>query len=299
VAGLALVLGAVSPASAQLPQRDPLDPLANSAGGALQQVSPIRSLNDPTRRQPIPNGPGRGPRFGNRGGVGFGSGFYGGNGGFGIYGGPYTYGYPVVVYNYGYPVYVPGGVYVERQVIVDPRLLNGYGTEGDARSVPDRDRPGSGEAEDAQRQPPAGRRDDFYLTRSKAEKLADAMADIRRAWLNEDFSRLRDRFPASSPVRIFPKGKYGYTMSGADFAQMTRDALASLHTTAFDFDPVDKPGADRAFVTGRHTFTAVDPQSGQNVSRTVYISYTLELHDGFWRITEAGSSPDPIRRHEE
>src|SRR5262245_46775105 len=115
-AGLGLALAAVGPASAQFPQ-NPRDPLANTTGGALQQVSPFLTLNDPTRRLPLP--PPGGQRFVPNGRSTFRPGFTPGGIGFfgspGFPGGFYSGYAPVTVYGYGgYPVYIPGErVYIE------------------------------------------------------------------------------------------------------------------------------------------------------------------------------------------
>jgi hypothetical protein len=230
-------------------------------------------------------------------------------GSFGCYGGYYP---PVGIYaglgplgfyGYGgYPGYPPvERVYIERQLIITPPPDGDYRRErgrGEDRE-PDADRGDRGDG-DAARGQGTERTGGYYLAApGRSESLAGAVADIRRAWLNGDYGRLRDRFPAASQIRIYPNGRYAYAVSGAEFGKMTRDAMAGMETTAFDLEAPSPPEGDRAFVSGRHVFTAVDAETGAPRSRTVYVSYTLRLQDGLWRIAAAGSSGQPLRRHED
>jgi len=215
-----------------------------------------------------------------------------GYGGYGDFYSPYdSFGY----YG-GYPA--TPSVYVERQVIVVPQP--GSDSEGAPRRRPDVER---GEPKGGKEDPPGdtepsrGRsRDDYYLTRPQpVETLPHALTDIRRAWLNGDAARLRDRVTPDATVKIFPDGHFRSTMSGAEFTQLVRDAMAKMQTKAFDFDPVDRTGGNRVLVTGRHRFIVPGNDPGQTA--TVYVSYTLARQGPLWRIVEAGSSSAPIHAH--
>jgi hypothetical protein len=130
--------------------------------------------------------------------------------------------------------------------------------------------------------------------RGEPETLARALYDIRRAWLNDDYLRLQDRFLAEARIRVIPAGGEAATMTGTEFGRMTRDALRVLETVDFEFDPVPAAGPGRAVVTGRHTFITRDAGAAGR-ERVVYISYTLERRGDRWRIVEAGSAPERIR----
>jgi hypothetical protein len=191
--------------------------------------------------------------------------------------------FPSIYSSYGswYPQYLPQNrVVVQREVIyVKPESR---AEDPGARTEP---RSGTGP------QPAAG---DYYLVRPREETLNDAIEDMRRAWLNGDYSRFRARVREDGKVRIYLKGKYQYSVDGQDFGQMTHDAMTRIDTTGFELDQVQKNGENRAFVSGKHTY--VDPDKSK---RDVYVSYGLVREKGRWRITEAGSSSAPIAKHDE
>src|SRR5205085_6408583 len=104
--------------------------------------------------------------------------------------------------------------------------------------------------------------DGYYLTKPHAETLDDVVDEIRHAWLNGDYARFRARVPGEGKVRIYLKGKYEYSVKSDDFAQMTRDAMTRIDTTAFELDHVAKLGDDRAFASGKHTY--LDPDKNKH-----------------------------------
>jgi hypothetical protein len=211
-----------------------------------------------------------------------------------VFGSPTYYGGYNAYPGYGapYPAYAPQQpLIIQREIHYvhpDTRLAPN-GVRPEPRVEPDSAPP---EGRAAPRTEPAA--DDYYLSRPRSETLDDAVQDIRRAWLNADFSRVKSRIRDDARVRIYLKGKYQYAVAGADFAQMTRDAMTRIDTTAFDLDRVANVGADRAFASGKHTY--VDPDK---TKREVHVSYGLVREDGRWKIAEAGSSTTPIRQHEE
>jgi hypothetical protein len=213
-------------------------------------------------------------------GYGYGGLFYGGYaftpaGGLSVY--------PSIYSSYGswYPQYLPQNrVVVQREIIyVRPES----GAEPPAARTEPPARPGS--------EPASG---DYYLRRPRVETLNDAIEDIRRAWLNGDYSRFRSRVKEDARVRIYLKGKYQYSVAGEDFGQMTRDAMTRIDTTGFELDRVTPSGANRAFASGRHIYVDPDKQK-----REVYVSYGLARENGRWLITEAGSSSAAVEKHVE
>jgi hypothetical protein len=198
--------------------------------------------------------------------------------------GPAVYGsYVPSVYSlYGswYPPYLPvDHVYIiERQVVGD-------------RPAADSSRPDRVQDEDS-RPPSSGEEGDYYLAPRSGETLDDALADIRHAWMNGDFARLKTRLPEKGRVRIYLKGKYKYAVDSGDFDQMTQDAMRRIDTTSFTLDRVKRLTDDRAFAAGKHVY--YDPEHEKH---EVYVSYGLTKQDGRWRITEAGSSTEPITSH--
>lgn len=138
-----------------------------------------------------------------------------------------------------------------------------------------------------------GKGDDFYLkARPTDESFSDALDDIRKAWLNGDWDRLKSRFETDGKVRIYPRGHYKYSVDSQAFATMLKDAMARIDTVSFDFDRPKPQDGGKVFVTGKHVFTDADKSK-----QTTYISYTLQRVQGRWKIVEAGSSLEPISAH--
>jgi hypothetical protein len=199
----------------------------------------------------------------------FGGGFYGG----GVYGGGvYSMGYGFPYYGDGYygggfPPYVPQ----ERVIIIQREIV-----------VPREEKQGDS---------------DYYLTprESRAsESLADAVEDIRKAWLNGDFERLKARIRDDGNVRIYLRGKYKYSISAGDFGQMTRDAMSRIDTSSFELNAPQRLEDGRAFVSGKHVYRDPDGEK-----REVFVSYVLERDGGRWKIVEAGSGSAAITKHED
>jgi hypothetical protein len=197
---------------------------------------------------------------------------------------PPIYGYPVYPWPgyysppYGYP-YPPA---YQREVVIVPAPFASPPNLAPAPAAPspERERP-SGEG--------------FYLKApGEGESISDALDDIRKAWLNGDIERLRARFPADGKVRIYPAGRYRYSVEVRDFVQLLKEGMTRIDTTAFEFDRPTSEQSGRAFVTGRHHFLDQDRKQ-----QDAYISYGLERIGGRWKITQAGSSSSPIARHED
>lgn len=216
----------------------------------------------------------------------------------------YGYGYyPPYGYSIIYPPLVPPLLYPwgyaaypattrERVVIIQrepPARAEPYGPRTPPRTEPS-DRP-------APRAEPSRGDAEYYLSPREGragEGLADALLEIRRAWLNGDFERFRARIRDGGKVRIYPGGAYRYSVSAADFAQMTRDAMSRLDTLSFELDAPRSLGEDRVFVSGKHVYRDADGEK-----REVHISYVLAREEGRWYIVEAGSGSAPISRHSE
>jgi hypothetical protein len=133
---------------------------------------------------------------------------------------------------------------------------------------------------------------EYYLAPRSGETVEDALADIRHAWMNSDFTALKSRLRSDGRVRIYLKGKYKYSVDAGDFAQMTQDAMSRIDTVSFTLDRVTRQGGDRVFASGKHVYN--DPN---HVKHEVYVSYLLVKEDGHWKIAEAGSSTEPITAH--
>jgi len=264
---------------------NPLDP---QWSGLIEQNFEVMR-----RTSPFPNSFAGGvynPRgFGHHFRPGYG-GFYNPSFGSFAYGG-YAFGYGPGVYGayvpsvysaYGswYPPYLPTDhVYIiDREVVRDaPRVEEG---QPDDRAPVESGKTRT--SDDA----------DYYLAPRSGESVDDAIADIRHAWMNGDYARLKSRMRAKGKVRIYLKGKYKYSVDAPDFEQMTRDAMTRIDTVSFSLDRVQRQGDDRVFAGGKHVYYDPDHQKQE-----VYVSYGLVKEDGRWKIAEAGSSTEPITTH--
>jgi len=209
-----------------------------------------------------------------------------GYGGYGGYGGYVGGGYGS--YD-GYPAYPP---VIQQQPVIILRDADAP-PAGAIRSVPP-EKPDSTPKPDSASRPDAGRGGDFYLKGAgEGEGISDALDDIRKAWLNGDWERLKARFPATGQVGIYPGGVYKYSVDAPDFVRMLKQAMARIDTSGFEFDRPKSDTPGRAFVSGKHTFLDADRKKQET-----YISYTLERVDGKWRIVDAGSAASPIKSHE-
>src|SRR5262249_32669098 len=112
--------------------------------------------------------------------------------------------------------------------------------------------------------------------------------------LNGDFERLKARIRDSGKVRIYLRGKYKYSISAGDFAQMTHDAMSRIDTTSFELNAPEHPEGDHAFVSGKHAYK--DPAGEKQEG---FVSYVLQRDGGRWKIVEAGSSSTAIAKHED
>jgi hypothetical protein len=208
------------------------------------------------------------------------------------YGSPLYGGYVPSVYSlYGswYPPYLPQDrVYIiERDVVRDRAEPDTHAEDReDAGASEKRSQP------DASEKRSSADEGGYYLAPHLGETLDEAIAEIRHAWMNGDYARLKSRLPEKGRVRIYLKGKYKYAVDAPDFAQMTQDAMKRIDTTSFTLDRVKRLSDDRAFASGEHVY--YDPD---HVKHEVYVSYGLSRENGRWKITEAGSSTEPIGSH--
>lgn len=223
-------------------------------------------------------------------GIGYSTGRYGYGYDYGYYGPGYygpVYSYPYLpvsptLYPWGYAVPTVPPVTRERVVIIQGAIPPESVEPSRIESVrPERTR-GDGE---------------YYLS-PKSERadegLVEALMEIRKAWLNGDHARLKARIRDGAKVRIYPKGTYEYSVTAADFAQMTRDAMGRLDTLSFELEAPRTLAEGRAFAAGTHVY-----KDAGGEKQEVHVSYVLAKEEGRWHIVEVGSGSAPIRRHAE
>lgn len=193
----------------------------------------------------------------------------------GLYGGFYgPYGYGTI--GFGFPQ--QQAPIIQREVIVVPQ----GGVPGGAPQAPPE-----------RAEPPQRGEGGYYLQPDRAvESISAALDDIRKAWLNGDFERLRARFPADAKIRVFPKGEYRFSVESREFLVMLKDAMGRMDTTAFELGQPQALQGGRAFVAGKHTW-----MDKARARQETFVSYVLEPRDGRWQIVEVGSSDAAITAH--
>jgi len=125
----------------------------------------------------------------------------------------------------------------------------------------------------------------YYLDDRAPSSLDMVLSNIRKAWTNRDPDLLLKYVRKGATIDVLLDGEYSYSVSSADYWDMTRDAIRTTSTIDFTFDSIRSRGDNRVIAYGRHKFYTLD-----GVVKTVYISYELEKRGGEWTLTEVGSS---------
>jgi hypothetical protein len=118
----------------------------------------------------------------------------------------------------------------------------------------------------------------------------EAIADVRRTWLDGDIGPLASHLTDQLDIRVYFEGEYSYTTTTDDFYAMTLDALATVDTLAMDFDEPIWISSREVFYTGRQVFD--DPDGIRHV---VYVSFRFRKLGSEWCLVAIGSSQDPIQ----
>lgn len=126
-----------------------------------------------------------------------------------------------------------------------------------------------------------------YVRNVRWDRIDEALADIRSAWLFGRFDLLKQHVHPESSIAVMIDGEYDYAISSEDYLDMTEDAMADLNTISFIWNKVRerRDGTITAFAD--HSYWSSDR------ARTVYVSYTLKKSGPEYFITEIGSSMNP------
>jgi hypothetical protein len=126
---------------------------------------------------------------------------------------------------------------------------------------------------------------DYYVEPALYPGLANALDDIRRAWATRNADLLLRHVDSARQVHIYLNGDYLYSVSGADYRAMVRDAMSRIRTVSFTLDDLERRSDGALTARGIHEFYDVDGDL-----KTVEASYTLQRFGGRWIIVAAESS---------
>lgn len=138
------------------------------------------------------------------------------------------------------------------------------------------------------------RREDNYLNRDdlleREPGLANAIDDLRETFRGGNIDALVTLTDPKIRIAVFLRGRYEYSLDANDYVDLTRDALQSTETIAFDLTRIHERAAGVYVVSGEHVYRDHDGRS-----RKVYVSYVLEDIGGVWTLTQVGTAPDRIQ----
>ena len=129
----------------------------------------------------------------------------------------------------------------------------------------------------------------YYLSRCSYNGLNGAVDDIKNAWLTGNTDLLTRHIDPDSKLAIYLDGKYSYSLSGADYRDMTLDAMGHISTASFTIYKTEQRSDGAYTVLAKHEFYDVD-----NNHKVAYVSYTLTNSDGQWLIVATGSSDSKL-----
>ncbi len=126
---------------------------------------------------------------------------------------------------------------------------------------------------------------DYYMSAGQYTGLNDALNDIKSAWNNGRADLMLAHIDPQTQIAIYLDGNYSYSISGADYSNMARDAISRVQTSSLTFDNIERRSDGAYTATGTHQFTDI-----KGTPKTVSVSFTLALKNGQWVIVAAGSS---------
>jgi hypothetical protein len=129
----------------------------------------------------------------------------------------------------------------------------------------------------------------YYLEGNRVYGLEGALQDIQDAWLTGRANLLTDRVESRQMIAVMLDGKYDYSVTGNDYAQMTVDAIQDVDTVNFTWDEVRQRTNGDFTAFARHTY-----RNASSRNQTTYVSYTLRRIGGEYMIVEVGSSDRPL-----
>jgi hypothetical protein len=133
---------------------------------------------------------------------------------------------------------------------------------------------------------PAVPTQDYYLTQPQQPAGLDAVTtDLTTGWTSNNVGLVIGHIDPNTQVAIYLNGNYLYSVSGTDYANMTRDAMKNIKTVSYTLDNMQQRSDGAYVLSGTHQFYDVN-----NNLKTVGVDFTVSPVGGKWIIVAAGSS---------
>ncbi len=139
----------------------------------------------------------------------------------------------------------------------------------------------------------AGGADDYYLLRSNGANallqrdpsLAQAVANIETAFRTGDVSLLEWHVSPNEMLSLSSAGRVRSRISGADYLQMTSEAMRTMKSVRYRLNRVEAAAGGRR-VSGAHILRGEDGSE-----RAFLVSFMLRKRGDAWMITEVSAEP--------
>ena len=132
--------------------------------------------------------------------------------------------------------------------------------------------------------------DDYYLSARSRNAFDQTLADIRNSWIKDRPDLFEKYVKTDQVIAVMLDGKYNYSVGADDYIQMTSDAVDQIGTISFTWDRVRQRTNGDYTAYGKHVYNDSDGNA-----KTVYVTYTLRMIEGDYKIVEVGSSDSYIK----
>lgn len=143
-----------------------------------------------------------------------------------------------------------------------------------------------------------GSDEDYYLNRRSPTKsqvpsalrkdpsLAQAVADIEKAFRTGDIEPLAKHIAVSGPLTVQSQGRERHKIAASDYLDMTRDAFKNMTTVSYKLDQVEPASNGGWLAYGTHVLKVEDGSE-----KTFNVGFVLTKKDDNWIITEVSGDP--------
>lgn len=125
----------------------------------------------------------------------------------------------------------------------------------------------------------------YYLSPGSYSGLDQAVSDIRTAWTSGRADLMLNHIDSGTQIAVYLNGDYSYTLPGADYTNMVRDAIGHIKTTGFTVTGLEQRSDGAYVLLAKHEFYDVN-----NKLKSADVSFTLSPVGDRWVIVAVGST---------